>query len=287
MSAETIDANLLLSFSHSIYQEICAQLVGSPDKSRVFSKWGKASVGPMTRLFDPLAIRDIRFANRAFVSPMCQYSGTDGYANDWHFVHLGSCAVGGAGLVLTEATAAVPEGRISPDDLGICVDDHIEPLARIVRFIHEQGSVAGMQLAPAGRKASAYREGLPGATRFSRRKWGLSWRCRRWVDCITATNDGLREKARTHHATGFLSLAIEICVRTVLPCPPVHRQSSLTEVSQGSELLELCGRAGETAPRVGCTEFSVVTIDPETEAKLLAVAKQPMKDVRVDTVRTF
>jgi 2,4-dienoyl-CoA reductase-like NADH-dependent reductase (Old Yellow Enzyme family) len=111
----------------------------------------------MAHLFDSLAIRDIKFANRVFVSPMCQYSSTDGYANDWHFVHLGSRAAGGAGLVLTEATAVLPEGRISPQDLGIWSDDHIEPLARIVRFIHEQGSVAGMQLAHAGRKASTYR----------------------------------------------------------------------------------------------------------------------------------
>jgi 2,4-dienoyl-CoA reductase-like NADH-dependent reductase (Old Yellow Enzyme family) len=110
----------------------------------------------MTHLFDPLAIRDITFANRVFVSPMCQYSSADGYASDWHFVHLGSRAVGGAGLVLTEATAVLPEGRISPQDLGIWKDDHIEPLARVVRFIHEQGSVAGMQLAHAGRKASTY-----------------------------------------------------------------------------------------------------------------------------------
>jgi 2,4-dienoyl-CoA reductase-like NADH-dependent reductase (Old Yellow Enzyme family) len=111
----------------------------------------------MAHLFNPLSIRDITFANRAFVSPMCQYSSTDGYANDWHFVHLGSRAVGGAGLVLTEAAAVLPEGRISPQDLGLWMDDHIEPLARIVRFIHEQGSVAGVQLAHAGRKASTYR----------------------------------------------------------------------------------------------------------------------------------
>lgn len=111
----------------------------------------------MTHLFDPLAIRDITFANRVFVSPMCEYSSTDGYANDWHFVHLGSRAVGGAALVLTEATAVLADGRISPQDLGIWKDDHIEPLARIVRFIHQQGSVAGMQLAHAGRKASTYR----------------------------------------------------------------------------------------------------------------------------------
>ena len=111
----------------------------------------------MAHLFDSLTIREITFSNRVFVSPMCEYSSTDGYANDWHFVHLGSRAVGGAGLVLTEATAVLPEGRISPQDLGIWKDDHIEPLARIVRFIHEQGSAAGMQLAHAGRKASTYR----------------------------------------------------------------------------------------------------------------------------------
>jgi 2,4-dienoyl-CoA reductase-like NADH-dependent reductase (Old Yellow Enzyme family) len=113
----------------------------------------------MTHLFDPLVIRDITFANRVFVSPMCEYSSTDGFANDWHVVHLGSRAVGGAGLVLSEATAVLPEGRISPQDLGIWKDDHVEPLARIVRFIHEQGSVAGMQLAHAGRKASTYAPG--------------------------------------------------------------------------------------------------------------------------------
>ncbi|MFA5909643.1 MAG: NADH:flavin oxidoreductase/NADH oxidase [Vicinamibacterales bacterium] len=111
----------------------------------------------MPHLFDPLSIRDLTFANRVFVSPMCEYSSTDGFANDWHLVHLGSRAVGGAGLVFTEATAVTPEGRISPEDLGIWKDEHIEPLARIVRFIHEQGSVAGMQLAHAGRKASTYR----------------------------------------------------------------------------------------------------------------------------------
>ena len=111
----------------------------------------------MTHLFDPLTIRDITFANRVFVSPMCEYSSTDGFATDWHFVHLGSRAIGGAGLIFTEATAVTPEGRISPQDLGIYRDEHIEPLARIVRFISEQGAIAGMQLAHAGRKASTYR----------------------------------------------------------------------------------------------------------------------------------
>src|SRR5207248_10020780 len=111
----------------------------------------------MAGLLDPLSIRDLTFANRAFVSPMCQYSSHDGYANDWHFVHLGSRAVGGAGLVMTEATAVLPEARISPQDLGIWSDGHIEMLGRIVSFIHEQGSIAGMQLAHAGRKASTRR----------------------------------------------------------------------------------------------------------------------------------
>jgi 2,4-dienoyl-CoA reductase-like NADH-dependent reductase (Old Yellow Enzyme family) len=111
----------------------------------------------MPGLFDPLAIRDLTFANRVFVSPMCQYSSHDGYANDWHFVHLGSRAVGGVGLVFTEATAVLPEARISPQDLGIWSDGHIEMLGRIVSFIHEQGSLAGMQLAHAGRKASTHR----------------------------------------------------------------------------------------------------------------------------------
>jgi 2,4-dienoyl-CoA reductase-like NADH-dependent reductase (Old Yellow Enzyme family) len=111
----------------------------------------------MPALFDPFAIRDLKFDNRVFVSPMCQYSSQDGYANDWHLVHLGSRAVGGAALLLTEATAVLPEGRISPQDLGIWENGHIEMLSRIVGFIHEQGSIAGMQLAHAGRKASTSR----------------------------------------------------------------------------------------------------------------------------------
>ncbi len=110
-----------------------------------------------TNLFDPFKIREVTLGNRIVVSPMCQYSSVDGFAAEWHLVHLGSRAVGGPGLIFTEATAVHPEGRISPQDLGIWKDDHIAPLARIVRFIHEQGSVAGMQLAHAGRKASTYR----------------------------------------------------------------------------------------------------------------------------------
>jgi 2,4-dienoyl-CoA reductase-like NADH-dependent reductase (Old Yellow Enzyme family) len=105
-------------------------------------------------LFSPLTIRGLTLANRIAVSPMCEYSSIDGFANDWHLVHLGSRAVGGAGLVFTEATAVVPDGRISPEDLGIWKDEHIPMLARIASFIREHGAVAGMQLAHAGRKAS-------------------------------------------------------------------------------------------------------------------------------------
>jgi len=108
-------------------------------------------------LFDPLQIRGLLLSNRIVVSPMCQYSSDDGFATDWHFVHLGTRAVGGAALVFTEAAAVLPEGRISPQDLGIWKDAHIEPLARITRFIHHQGSLSGMQLAHAGRKASTWR----------------------------------------------------------------------------------------------------------------------------------
>lgn len=108
-------------------------------------------------LFSPLSIRQTEFRNRIFVSPMCQYSSDDGFADEWHLVHLGSRAVGGAGLVMTEATAVTPEGRISYADLGIWKDDHVGMLRRITAFIREQGARAGIQLAHAGRKASTQR----------------------------------------------------------------------------------------------------------------------------------
>lgn len=105
-------------------------------------------------LFNQLELREIRFRNRIAVSPMCQYSSDDGFATDWHLVHLGTRAVGGAGLVFTEAAAVEARGRISPSDLGIWKDAHVEQLARITGFIREQGAVPGIQLAHAGRKAS-------------------------------------------------------------------------------------------------------------------------------------
>jgi len=111
----------------------------------------------MSDLFSPITFGTITLPNRIAVSPMCEYSSHDGFANDWHLVHLGSRAVGGAGLVFTEATAVVPEGRITPNDLGIWKDEHIAMLARIVDFLHSQGARAGIQLAHAGRKASMSR----------------------------------------------------------------------------------------------------------------------------------
>ncbi|WP_297108944.1 NADH:flavin oxidoreductase/NADH oxidase [uncultured Devosia sp.] len=108
----------------------------------------------MSKLFSPITLRDLTLRNRTVVAPMCQYSAIDGFANDWHFVHLGRFALGGFGLVVVEATGVVPEGRISYGDLGLWKDEQIAPLARIVDFLHDQGAAAGMQLAHAGRKAS-------------------------------------------------------------------------------------------------------------------------------------
>jgi 2,4-dienoyl-CoA reductase-like NADH-dependent reductase (Old Yellow Enzyme family) len=108
-------------------------------------------------LFEPLTLRGIELRNRIAVSPMCQYSSTDGLASDWHLIHLGSRAVGGAGLVIAEASAVTAEGRITPADLGIYSDAHIEGLSRVVRAIRDNGAVAGIQLAHAGRKASTAR----------------------------------------------------------------------------------------------------------------------------------
>ncbi len=106
-------------------------------------------------LYEPLTLRGVTSRNRIGVSPMCEYSSVDGFANDWHVVHLGSRAVGGAGLVITEATAVTADGRISPFDLGIYRDEHVDMLSRITRFITAQGAVPGMQLSHAGRKASS------------------------------------------------------------------------------------------------------------------------------------
>ncbi len=109
----------------------------------------------MASLFQEFRLKDVTLRNRVAVSPMCQYSSDNGFPNDWHLVHLGSRGVGGAGLVIVEATAVTPEGRISPADSGIYLDDHVEPFARINRFLKEHGAVPGIQLAHAGRKGSS------------------------------------------------------------------------------------------------------------------------------------
>ena len=111
----------------------------------------------MTSLFDPITVRSVAFRNRVGVSPMCQYSSQDGFVTDWHLVHLGARAVGGAGLIIAEATAVESRGRITPHCAGLWKDEQIEPLRRITKFIKQQGAVAGIQLAHAGRKASASR----------------------------------------------------------------------------------------------------------------------------------
>lgn len=119
---------------------------------------------PDVDLLTPYATRGVTLRNRIVMSPMCQYSAEEGLADDWHLVHLGSRAVGGVGLVIVEATAVTPEGRISPGDMGIWGEQHIEPLARIARFVQSQGAVAGIQLAHAGRKASCEQPWKGGAS---------------------------------------------------------------------------------------------------------------------------
>jgi 2,4-dienoyl-CoA reductase-like NADH-dependent reductase (Old Yellow Enzyme family) len=125
----------------------------------------------MSILFSPLRIKEIEFKNRIAVSPMCQYSSVDGFANDWHLVHQGSRAIGGASLIMTEATAVSPEGRITGSDLGLYKDDHVINLQRITRFVEQFGAVAGIQLAHAGRKASCARP-WDGAKQISKRDGG-------------------------------------------------------------------------------------------------------------------
>ena len=111
----------------------------------------------MSQLFSPFTLRGLELRNRVVVSPMCQYSAEDGALGEWHLVHLGSRAVGGAGLVMIEATAVEPRGRISPEDSGIWAEKHVAPIARVARFVREQGAALGVQLAHAGRKASTRR----------------------------------------------------------------------------------------------------------------------------------
>lgn len=140
--------------------EVVGRAATAPRTARLLSRINNSSPKKdscLPHLFEPLTLRGVTLPNRIGVSPMCEYSCLDGLANEWHFVHLGSRAVGGAGLVMTEAAAVSPVGRISPQDLGIWSEKHAEALAPIVKFIRRHGSVAGIQLAHAGRKASTQR----------------------------------------------------------------------------------------------------------------------------------
>src|SRR5664279_1566758 len=145
----------------------------------------------MTSLFSPFRLRDVTFRNRIFVSPMCMYSAEEGVPNDWHLVHLGSRAVGGAALVMAEATGVSPEGRISRGDMGLWNDAQVSAFARITDFIAAQGAVPGIQLAHAGRKAST---DVPwkGAVRSPR----VEARGRRWAPARSRSTRAFLRPAR-------------------------------------------------------------------------------------------
>jgi 2,4-dienoyl-CoA reductase-like NADH-dependent reductase (Old Yellow Enzyme family) len=175
----------------------------------------------LSHLFSEFKLRGITFANRIGVSPMCQYSCENGFANDWHFAHLSARAVGGAGLVFTEAAAVSPEGRISPQDLGVWSEDHFVPLERIVRFIQSQGAVAGIQLAHAGRKASVYRPWSgQGGVALSEGGWrtvapspiafgaGYATPDELSVDGISTIQRAFATAAKRAHAAGFRTIEL-------------------------------------------------------------------------------
>ena len=146
----------------------------------------------MTHLFDPLTIKDITMRNRIGVSPMCQYSYQDGFSNDWQLAHLGARAIGGAGLVIAEATAVLPEGRISPNDVGLWSDEHIEPLAKITDFLKKNGAVAAIQIAHAGRKACTNRPWDGGNS--------IEKSDPRWWQAISPSSKAYSPKYQTPHA---------------------------------------------------------------------------------------
>lgn len=178
-------------------------------------------------LFEPLTIRDVTLPNRIAVSPMCQYSSEEGFANAWHLIHLGSRAVGGAGLVFTEAAAVEARGRISPQDLGIWEDRHIAFLRRITDFIHSQGSVAGIQLAHAGRKAATARPWEGGKP-------------------LSPEEDGWREivapSAEPFH-TGY-TVPIELDEAGIAGVVEAFRQAARRSLEAGFDVVEIHGAHG-------------------------------------------
>lgn len=174
----------------------------------------------MSLLFSPFTLREVTFRNRAWVSPMCQYSSIDGRPTDWHLVHLGSLARGGAGLVLTEATAVAPEGRISPQDAGIWNDEQAQDYARITSFIRGQGAVAGIQLGHAGRKASTY----------------APWRGH---GSVPASDGGWRAIAPSPIAFGDYAVPAELSAAEIPALVDAWASAARRAVTAGFEVLEL------------------------------------------------
>lgn len=181
----------------------------------------------MAHLFEPFTLRGVTLRNRIGVSPMCQYSSEDGFANDWHLVHLGSRAVGGAGLVIAEATAVEPRGRISPCDLGIWSDAHAEALARVAHFMKAQGAVAGIQLAHAGRKASSPRPWDPRRPTVSNEEGG-------W-DVVGASPVPFNDGWRVPH---------ELSVEEIGEIVACFRDATVRSLEAGFDWIELHGAHG-------------------------------------------
>ena len=167
---------------------------------------------PEVDLLTPLKLRGVTFRNRIAVSPMCQYSAENGFANDWHLVHLGSRAAGGAGLVIVEATAVVPEGRITPKDVGLWSDEHIEPLARIARFVHSQGAVRASSSPMRGGRRAAMCPGRA-AQRLALRKGAGRWSAR------APSPSAWRARRRSRSPKGIEAViaAFEPAARRALP----------------------------------------------------------------------
>jgi 2,4-dienoyl-CoA reductase-like NADH-dependent reductase (Old Yellow Enzyme family) len=174
----------------------------------------------VSRLFSPITVRGLTLPNRAWVSPMCQYSATDGVPDDWHLVHLGQFATGGAGLVMTEATAVVPEGRISPQDTGIWTGAQAEAWRRIVAFVHRQGTAIGMQLGHAGRKGS------------TRRPWD-------GPGSVPASEGGWRSVGADAQPFGTYAPARPLTTDEVSALPDAFAAAARRAIDAGFDLLEL------------------------------------------------
>ncbi len=174
----------------------------------------------MSQLFEPIKFRDTAIRNRAWISPMCQYSATDGVPNDWHLVHLGQFAIGGAGLVIAEASGVVPEGRISPGDTGLWNAEQVAAWERITRFLHDQGASAGIQLAHAGRKASTTAPWDGGNT-------------------VSEADGGWRTVSSTSTAFGELAAPRALTEDEVAALPQQFAESAQRAEAAGFDVIEL------------------------------------------------